>query len=93
MSNKKLQYDVVLTTGKSARTLERNKKKKLKKGVLESPLGKMRSRQERKEMAKSLGIPFTPRYNGLRFKLEHTLVKAYEDREYTRVKSMMVEVK
>lgn len=45
------------------------------KGKLESPLGKMRSRQERKAMAKSLGIPFNPRYNGPTYRKETKLVE------------------
>lgn len=67
MTKEKLQYDVVLTKGKSARELKRTQeKKKLEelKGKLQSPLGKMRSRQERKAMAKALKINFNPRYNG-----------------------------
>jgi hypothetical protein len=63
MTKAKKKYDVVLT-GKSLRAAMRLQAKKAKKGILTSPLGKMRSRQERKAMSKSLGVSFQPRYNG-----------------------------
>lgn len=58
---------VILSGGKLGRKILRNMAKKAivdNKGKLESPLGKLRSRQERKAMAKALKIAFTPRYNG-----------------------------
>lgn len=45
-------------------------KAKKSPGINHSPLGKMRPRQERKAMAKSLGIPFNPKYNGPVYKYE-----------------------
>lgn len=85
---KKLTYDVVLV-GKSARKMERAKKRaEEKKGILESPLGKMRPRQERKAIAKSLKVPFKSRYNGPVFKLEH---KPFENEKgYVKYKSELV---
>ena len=46
-----------------AKATPKNKMKK-SPGITSSPLGKMRPRQERKAMAKSLKIPFNPQYNG-----------------------------
>jgi hypothetical protein len=63
MTKAKKQYDLVLS-GKSLRAAMRLQSKKAKKGVLTSPLGKMRSRQDRKTMAKILKVDFQPRYNG-----------------------------
>jgi hypothetical protein len=64
--------------GKLGRKVLRNKAGKEIKGhfsgVKESPLGKMRSRQERKKMAKALGVPFTPQYNGPVYLLESELI-------------------
>lgn len=69
MEKKKLIYDVVLKSRKALRKLKRTQnKKQLTSPIGLSPLGKMRSRQERKAMAKALKIPFTPKYNGLVFK-------------------------
>jgi hypothetical protein len=80
---KKLQYDVVLF-GKELKKMNRRKARAAKKGILESPLGKMRSRQERKSMAKSLKVPFTPRYNGEVIKKQWQLVTA-KNKKYTKL--------
>lgn len=63
------------------------------KGTLESPLGKMRSRQERKAMAKSLGVPFTPRYNGAIYRKETKLVEVSRDDRTTTYMHTVSEVK
>lgn len=73
MTKEKLTYEVVLT-GRSLRKASRAKKRKALKGELISPIGKMRSRQERKAMAKALKITFIPRYNGPFFKVIRELV-------------------
>jgi hypothetical protein len=69
----KLTYEIVLT-GRSLRKAVRAKKRKELKGELISPIGKMRSRQERKAMAKALKIPFQPRHNGPVFNVIRKLV-------------------
>jgi hypothetical protein len=82
---KKLQYDVVLTKGRTARTAARATARKLnKKGVLTSPLGKMRSRQDRKTMAKILKVDFQPRYNGPVTEMVWKLIPA-KNPKYTKL--------
>jgi hypothetical protein len=86
MSEKKKVFEVVLTTGKSARALKRLAEKYniMKQGIGSSPLGKMRSRQERKAMAKSLKVPFQPRYNGEFTQMKFSLITA-KNKKYTKL--------
>jgi hypothetical protein len=85
---KTFQFDMVLI-GKSARKMYRAKIRSAeKKGILESPLGKMRPRRERKSIAKSLKVLFFPRYNGMMFKLEHKPFK--NEKGYVKYKSELV---
>ena len=89
-NKKKLTYEVVLTTGKSARALTRSKAKRYDtKEIGPSTLGKMRSRQERKAMAKTLKVPFQPRYNAAvvnaGWKLVPTLKKDGTPTGYTKL--------
>jgi hypothetical protein len=86
MAKNKLVYELVLKTGKSARALIRSKAKRYDKrnGIGPSPLGKMRSRQERKAMAKILKVPFQPRYNGEVINMGWKLIPA-KNPKYTKL--------
>lgn len=64
-----------------------------KKGALESTLGKMRSRQERKATARALKIDFNPRYNGPVFKTESKLVEVQKEGKTTTYLKLVTEVK
>lgn len=84
-NKKKLTYDVVLTTGKAARALKRARLKQSQSAFENhSPLGKMRNRQERKAIAKSLKIAFNPRYNGIVINKGWKLVTA-KNEKYTKL--------
>lgn len=92
MSKNKLSYEMVLT-GKAERKMWRLRKKKAKKGIGSSPLGKMRSRQERKAMAKSLKVPFQPRYNGILINKPFSLIETLKDGKLTGYTKLIQEVK
>lgn len=87
LKNQKVEFSIVAGGSIGRKLLRRIAKAELKKnkGKLESPLGKMRSRQERKAMAKSLKIPFTPRYNGEVTKMEWELVPNKKNEKYTQL--------
>lgn len=73
---------IIISGGRIGREILRNIAKheiKKNKGQLESPLGKMKSRQERKAMAKALKINFNPRYNGPVFKTENKLIEVKKE--------------
>jgi uncharacterized protein YaaW (UPF0174 family) len=85
--------------GKLGRKVLRNKAakeiKQHESGLTQSPLGKMRSRQERKKMAKALGVPFTPQYNGPVYLMESELITykspkgvLYKKRAYKNIKEL-----
>lgn len=94
MTKKKLQYNVVLS-GKSLRKAKRiQRKKQLESGkLLQSPLGKMRPRQERKAMAKALKVGFIPRYNGEVIEKKFVNIPYLKDGKETGYTKLALEVK
>jgi hypothetical protein len=90
-AKKRWTYDIVVT-GKSLRAVKKYQEKKTKDvtGNNKSMLGKMRNRQERKAMAKTLKIPFSPKYNAPFTKMGYKLIETKKDSKYTK---LVLEVK
>lgn len=92
MKNKKIEYPVVLKSGKSFRKMNRIRYRKMIESNknLSSPIDVIKDRKERRALAKKLKVPFLPQYNGIFLKLKHEIY--HNDKGYMRVKSIMEEV-